>query len=196
MRLDLSSPESFIESAARAKKQHKSLLDRQALLKDKELILHRSISQWAEANSEVKHMVEAIQHSTYGRVEELVTYALQYVFGNDMSCSIVTKQTAHGVSAEVLVNKGEASLDPLTSCGGGVVDVVSFALRLAAIMGDASRGTRRRILILDEPFRFLSADYKPAMAALVEELSDKYNFQIIMVTHDDEFVCGKVHRIG
>ncbi len=185
----------FLESVSEVKDQESKLNADLGLLNAKLDTCKQELTTTSEALHEIKHMVEAIQHSTYGQIERLVTHCLQYVFGGEYSCSIVTDQSAHGVTAEIVVNKGDLTLSPMSSCGGGVVDVVSFALRLASVVGDA-RQNNRKLLILDEPFRFLSAVYKPRVAQLVEDLAEDYDFQIILITHDDEFTCGLIHKVG
>jgi ABC-type sulfate/molybdate transport systems ATPase subunit len=49
---------------------------------------------------------------------------------------------------------------------------------------------------LDEPFRFISANYRPAVKKMLEELSEKMQVQILMVTHASELTTGKVVEIG
>ena len=47
-------------------------------------------------------------------------------------------------------------------------------------------------VVLDEPFRFVSREYRPAIAELVKELSEELNVQFVLVTHSSEFEIGKV----
>ena len=195
MQFNSTSISEFIQSAKTIQTHDNQWSDElQASIKNRDSAIDEYMT-CTEALSEIKHMVEAIQHSTYGQIERLVTHCLQFVFGDEYSCSIVTNHTSHGVTAEVVVIKGDLTLSPMSSCGGGVVDIVSFALRLAALVGDA-RQSNRRILILDEPFRFLSAEYKPKVAALVEDIAIDFDFQIVLITLDDEFRCGLIHKVG
>jgi DNA repair exonuclease SbcCD ATPase subunit len=48
------------------------------------------------------------------------------------------------------------------------------------------------ILILDEPFKFVSAGNLARVRQLLESLSEEMNIQILMVTHLDELKIGKV----
>ena len=82
--------------------------------------------------------------------------------------------------------ESEAELDPLQSCGGGILDVAAFGLRLACLM--LQRPQPARVLILDEPFRFVSSHYRSNVRALLSELSQEMGVQIIMVTHIEEFM--------
>lgn len=72
--------------------------------------------------------------------------------------------------------------NPADGAGGGVADVVSLSSFVAAIyLADNGNSAP---LFLDEPIRFLSADYAPAAAAFIKSLSEQFGRQIIMVTHD------------
>ena len=73
----------------------------------------------------------------------------------------------------------------MDSNGGGLVDAISAGLRIACLC----LSSRDKVLFLDEPMKFLSADIKPIMADLLKELSHKLGIQIIMVTHDTEFAA-------
>jgi ABC-type molybdenum transport system ATPase subunit/photorepair protein PhrA len=54
----------------------------------------------------------------------------------------------------------------------------------------------RRLLVLDEPFRFVSESYRPRIKAVVENLAEKMGIQILLVTHAPELVAGKVVELG
>ena len=73
-------------------------------------------------------------------------------------------------------------MDPLSASGVGAVDVASFALRVAS--WSMQRPKSRSTLILDEPFRFLSADYQEQASVMIKEISDKLGIQFIIITHE------------
>lgn len=165
-------------------------------LHDEALLTVQTLRDKLELYGETAHVLrtvcEAMQHEAYGRIEGLVTHALRYVFEDEYTFRIVTAQKRGRVEACLLVEKDGIRLDPLTECGGGVVDVVSFTLRLLAVTSDAAN---RKVLILDEPFRFLSASYRPRAAQLLRDLVDELDFQLVMVTHDADFQIGTVTRV-
>ncbi|MDR2641615.1 MAG: hypothetical protein LBC74_02350, partial [Planctomycetaceae bacterium] len=66
--------------------------------------------------------------------------------------------------------------------------------RLSALLLSSNR--YRRVLILDEPFRFLSVEYRSQIRDLIETLSKELDFQFIIVTHAKELEIGDVVRIG
>ena len=69
-----------------------------------------------------------------------------------------------------------------------------FDLRLAIMM--LSRPPVQRTLILDEPFRFVSAPDRPRLRALLQQLVDELGIQIIQVTHIAELAVGNIIEIG
>jgi len=83
--------------------------------------------------------------------------------------------------------------DLLESGGGGVVDVVSLALRIASW----SMGNTANVLVLDEPGKFVSRDLQGRFAEVISEISHKLNVQIIMNSHIPELIetSDKIFRI-
>ncbi len=80
--------------------------------------------------------------------------------------------------------------------GGGVYDVAAFALRIAAVL--LQRPKARRVLFLDEPFRFVSERNlnRERVRDLVTTLARELEFQFIIVTHDRVLEIGTVVELG
>ena len=75
-------------------------------------------------------------------------------------------------------------IKPSDAEGGGLINVVAFALRVALWSLIKSS---RPVLILDEPFSFLhSRDAHAKVAELLKTISERLGLQIIMVTGEDE----------
>ena len=95
-------------------------------------------------------------------MEKAVTHALQYIFGSDFSFEIKLKETKNRVEAEfyVLNNIGGQVIrsSPEEACGGGVVDIISIALRMALLHLYQNPKINGPV-ILDEPGKHVSADY-------------------------------------
>jgi len=149
----------------------------------------------SQALAELQSISERIQLNVYQSVQNLATYCLQAVFGSQYSCQIDTVIKRGKVELDIFVMKGRLRLDPMTACGGGIADVLALALRIGVILAD-NQTQPRQILICDEPCRFVSEAYRPAVAELLESLSETYGFQLIMVTHDEAFKIGKVIEVG
>jgi DNA repair exonuclease SbcCD ATPase subunit len=122
----------------------------------------------------------------------LVTNCLQSVFGEIYEFAINFTESRGKTDAKIVFKKDGMEVNPLKSCGGGVVDVAAFALRLAFV---STQPKIRRVIIADEPFRFVSQKYRQAVADMMVELSSKLDVQIIQITHIEEFQLGKVIRL-
>lgn len=122
------------------------------------------------------------------QVERIVTSALSSVFGEDFSFAIELAERGGQPAADFFVPAqvgGETvRLAPHESRGGGVVDVVALALRLALL--EAVRPPRGGPLVLDEPCKHVSREYLPHVARFLREMSRRFGRQIIMVTHAQE----------
>lgn len=119
-------------------------------------------------------------------MEKAVTHALQYIFGSDFSFEIKLKETKNRVEAEfyVLNNIGGQVIrsSPEEACGGGVVDIISIALRMALLHLYQNPKINGPV-ILDEPGKHVSADYTIKLAEFLKHLSSMFQRQIILSTH-------------
>jgi hypothetical protein len=147
----------------------------------------------AEAVVCVQAVAHVVQQETHTAIASVVSRCLQAVFPDPYEFEIQFEQRRGRTEARlVFVRDGEA-VSPLDSSGGGVVDVAAFALRLACLM--LAQPQRRRLVVLDEPFKFVSADYLPAVRQLLEDLAAELGVQFVMVTHLEELYCGKIVQI-
>ena len=115
---------------------------------------------------------DAIQQTVQGCVDLLVP-------GYEFKVNFVPKRGK--VDAEFRICKDKAELDPFDSSGGGLVDSVSFALRV----GCMRLAGKRPLLLLDEPFGHLrdGEEDKPRkeLGRVVATLVEKLGVQVIMV---------------
>ena len=89
--------------------------------------------------------------------------------------------------------KDNHEVDPMEESGGGAAELSAFALRIASW----TLGKTDNVIVLDEPFKAVSADIRPRAIAIMKELSDKLGVQFIMVTHDPSIVeiANKVFEV-
>lgn len=146
------------------------------------------------AQTFVQSVAEAVQRSAHAQIAGVATRCLKAVFGeNAYSFEIDFVRKRGKTEAEFWFVRDGQRVDA-DAVGGGILDVTSFALRLACLL--LSRPQRRKLLVLDEPFRFLSKNFRPAVASLLLQLSRELNVQIVMVSHAAELAIGKVIRLG
>lgn len=142
----------------------------------------------------VQEAAEAIQASAHSQVASLVSRCLETVFGEDAyKFQINFLQKRGKTEAELVLVRNGKEIDPIEAAGGGICDIVAFALRLTCLV--LSRPRKRKILILDEPFRFVSQQYRPAVRELLLSLARDFKIQMLIVTHNQEFRIGKVVEV-
>lgn len=140
-----------------------------------------------------KARVLLLEASAYAReqarqqVQAMVTNALQMVFGPDMEFHVKMEESHGRVEADYLVSssyEGGARIEnrPQDSRGGGVVDVVSLALRLALL--EASRPAIQGPVVLDEPAKHVSDEYSTSVVEFLKGISRSFDRQVILVTHN------------
>lgn len=147
-----------------------------------------------EALDIAQGVAQSIQEKVHEQITDVVCRCLEAVFEEPYSFNTVFEMKRRRTEARLVFTKDGAEVDPMTASGGGVVDVAAFALRLAALA--LQRPPLRRTLVLDEPFKFLSEEYRPRIADLLDLLSSEMGVQFIMVTHIKEFEVGKVINIS
>lgn len=177
--------ESDYQHARRQAREERDALDRAAW----------DLAAAQEAQRILQHAAQAVQQEAHQRISATVTRCLKAVFGPDAYTFRIRFDRKRGKTEAVLCLErgGEVLEDPVNELGGGVVDVVSFALRLAALLTGVPR--RRRLLVLDEPAKHLSQEFRPAFRALLESLATELGVQILMTTHSRELVTGKVVQL-
>jgi len=137
---------------------------------------------------------EAARQKARQHVEHLTTSALQSVFGPDISFEVILEEKRDRPEAEFLVAStygGTARIAnrPEDSRGGGVVDIVSLALRVALLAGTRSEG----FIVFDEPAKHVSEQYSQAVAELLKSIAEDMERQVIMVTHNSQLAeAGEV----
>jgi DNA repair exonuclease SbcCD ATPase subunit len=120
-------------------------------------------------------------------MERLVTNALKMIFESDHVFHIDFEERAERSEAEFSVSStygGEQVVqnDPRDSRGGGIVDVISLALRVALL--ETSRPPLGGPLILDEPGKHVSEQYVRQVAEFLNAVCNSFDRQVIMVTHN------------
>ena len=108
-------------------------------------------------------------------------------FGADMEFKVVVEEKRDRPEAEFYVcstYEGDYKVEttPQDARGGGVVDVISLALRLALL--HAFRPPVGGPAVLDEPGKHVSEEYAPHLARFLKGFSQSLGRQVIMVSHN------------
>lgn len=137
-------------------------------------------------------VLDLIQKNISGKVKEnfenIVTFALKSIVGDKYSFHL--NYDRWGGLQEVdfdIKEKGfEHGFNPLDTTGGGIIDIVSIVLRIAVI--ELYKPKINGFIVLDEPFKHLSTQYRQLAAEFIVKLSQKIKRQIILITHINEFI--------
>jgi len=179
-----------IEKALNKKQGERELLEAQH---------EKYLSEYALNASRImllQKVIVLLQHtSDYARtqmtntIEDLVTNALQVVFGENLRFEVELTTRAGAPAAEFWVITPEGlRCRPMDAKGGGLVDVISTALRLAVL--ELYYPSIAGPIILDEPGKMISAEYASAFAWFLKEYSQRIGRQILMITHNTELAAA------
>ncbi len=168
-------------------------LARATIKREKEAlaVTKKKILNAEKARKVVQTTAEAVQQKVHGQVAGVVKRCLKAVFGEEAYDFEIKFESKRGkTEARLVFLRAGKEIDPLSAAGGGVVDLSSFALRLACLVLSTPR--KRRFLSLDEPFKHLSSEYRPLARELILALAKDLGIQFLVVTHFDDLQCGKV----
>ncbi len=117
------------------------------------------------------------------RIESVVSEALNVVFGGNHSFVIDLGIRAGQPVADYWLNDGSTFTKlekPDYDRGGGKVDIISLALRLAIGEMEGITGP----MFLDEVGKHVSKEYAPNVAYFLKQYSAQFNRQIVLITHN------------
>lgn len=160
--------------------------------------IRREISISEKSQAIIIAVSKATQEELQYRIEEPVTLALAAVYNEDpYKLKAAFEITGRGnTECNLEFERNGNSNKPLDSSGGGPIDVASFALRIGS--WSLSQPRTRPLLVLDEPFRWVSRNKMPLAGQMLKEISKELGLQVIMVTHISELIecADRVIEVG
>lgn len=174
-------------------KEEKSLVEEVEKLSDevdtleKVLILFQKTSQYAREQGKIQ-------------IENLATRSLRYIFDKDYKFEIEITEKRNNSSAEFFIveenDNGIIKTKPDISKGGGIVDIVSLALRMSFL--ENSNPKIEGPLILDEPAKHVSEEYTFDIGDFLVQFSKQMQRQIIMITHNSHLasLSKNIYRVS
>jgi DNA repair exonuclease SbcCD ATPase subunit len=145
-----------------------------------------SLKNLQECGVILNSLTTASQQVLKDRLEGIVTYALSRVFEREFKFIVEFRQSRANVIVEFKLASEETAWEPVSlqdGRGGGVCEIVGFIMRLVFLMYLKSQ--QRQIMVLDEPFGWVSAQYVDNLMELIRELALKTGLQFIIVTHNE-----------
>lgn len=153
-------------------------------------MLVKDIELYEEVRVFLQELAEVARAEVASGLENIVSLCLQAVFGPTMSFEIDIDTSRNNTVIDFYVvntdGKETVRFSPEESMGGGVVDTVAIGLRfgLLKILNPEPIGP----IILDEPAKMVSADLIDSIAALLQELTQMFDKQNIIVTHHNSLM--------
>lgn len=156
----------------------------QQIQKDEQLKLHSTKAV------ELLNMTQKVTRNVVcNAFETLVSQALQYIFESDQykfQLEFGRRGNLQELNFTVKKPNIEEVLDPMDTSGGGVMDIISLTLRV--VLMEVSQPKIEGPLILDESLKHLSSDYLSNAYKFLEEMNQKTNRQIILITHQQSII--------
>jgi DNA repair ATPase RecN len=112
------------------------------------------------------------------RIEDVVQTALDAVFPSMYTFRTEFVARRGRTELDMWLDKDGTRMDPLDSNGGGVVDVLSLSLRICCL----TMSGNARVLLLDEPFKFIRGRARQRLGDMLSRLSRRLGIQVIMVS--------------
>ncbi|MCX7842435.1 MAG: ATPase [Clostridia bacterium] len=134
------------------------------------------------------------------QIESLVTNCLQYIFDSSIEFKIEISEVRGRPEAEFYVvsnvNQEVIKTKPQEARGGGVVDIISLAIRIAMLQ--SSSLDIKGPIILDEPAKHVSDEYIIHVGEFLKQVSRMFDRQVIMVTHNRHLseIADNCHKIA
>lgn len=153
----------------------------------------KSISVCQEVATEVQKQLSV-------KIDTIVNLALATCFGDEYTFKLNYVPARGKTEVEFLLLQNGKEIDPMNQNGGGLIDILCFALRVAVF----NISHTDDVMVFDEPFRFVSKGLREKVAEVVHTFSERLNIQIVEVTHveelmdnsDKQFVIKKTNGIS
>lgn len=141
------------------------------------------------AQAFIQKIAKETQEKLKFHIENIVQMALNSCYFDRYEFKVEFQIRRGKTEADLFILRNGRKATPRENSGGGVADIISFALRLGAW----SLSKTDNVLIFDEPFKNISDEIKGRRlkcqaAEILNKLSKKLNVQNIIVTHDKEIM--------
>lgn len=167
-----------------AQKAKRDLLEKQRVTaSDAKLEAEKQLGIYDKVQILLQKTSDYARRQAKERIESIVSEALNVVFGGSHRFVIELGLKANQPVAEFWLNDGTTITKlekPDYDRGGGKVDIIALALRLAIGEMEGVQGP----LFLDEVGKHVSKEYAPNVAYFLKEYSAQFDRQIILITHN------------
>jgi len=173
------------KSRLEQKKGYIHSLEKQVAILNSSLATIYNNMQYAEqALAITQEVARQTQSQIKLHIEDIISMALEYILDDPYTFELDFVVKRNKTECDIYFVRDGKRIKPIDQSGGGAVDIASFASRIALW----SLGDTDNVLIFDEPFKFVSREYQLKVGELLKKLSDQLGLQILMVSHNSNFI--------
>ncbi|KKN83889.1 hypothetical protein LCGC14_0295420 [marine sediment metagenome] len=141
--------------------------------------------------TQAQQVLQLLEETWRGRYETALaaigSQGLNAVFIEDEYELLLESTMRRGVSnLDIILVKNGERVRIKGGSGGSVVQVLSYLLR--HLMTTSHHPALRRLEALDEPFSMVAAEQRPALCSMVQEITQRLDFQLLFSSHEDELL--------
>jgi DNA repair exonuclease SbcCD ATPase subunit len=161
------------------------LLNDKRKLKRKIRKIEKELAKQSDARDVLNEAIKIVHAMFKEKIETTVSHACKQIFQRDLQIELLYEEKRNGIDTSIVVKEHETELSPKDDLGGSIIDIISFTFRIVLwfMMNPRSMNT----MILDEPFRW-TGKLLTLACMVMKELSETLDFQVIVITHDDEVI--------
>jgi DNA repair exonuclease SbcCD ATPase subunit len=143
-----------------------------------------------------KKSQDILYAKSIGSLKNLIDSALKFIFFDkryEIIIDLTDKRGTKNLSFRIRDIDEDFEVSLKNGCGNGVRSVISAILNIFVLLNKDSN-----ILILDEKYSHISAEYVENFFAFLEKICDERQMIIVMITHDVRFATfsKKSYRIS
>jgi DNA repair exonuclease SbcCD ATPase subunit len=153
------------------------------LIKEEESLTKR-LAAAEKARSVIQEVAKKTQQNLEFHIGHIVTMAISAIWDDPFEFQIEFVNRRNKTECDLWLSRDGEKIPPVEATGGGLCDVVSFALRLVYW----SLNKTSPVMILDEPFKFLSPNLQSRASSMLKLLSTKLGIQFIVISHADDAI--------
>jgi DNA repair exonuclease SbcCD ATPase subunit len=157
--------------------------------KDEHSQFKRKAIRLEQARDSIHIVAKNTQEILEYNLNSIVSEAMETVFDDPYEVKIEFVVKRNKTEADIHFVRRGMKYEPLTSSGGGTIDVSAFAIKLALWSLKAKK--TRKCLIFDEPFKNVndpSRTLHQRLSEMVSNICEDLGVQIIMVSLEEEMI--------
>ena len=141
--------------------------------------LKRTIKDAIKARTIAQIVARETQSVVEYHISSVVGLAESSVFDDPYSIELDFVERRNVTECDFYFVRDFDRFDPMSSVGGGPLDVGSFGITIAIW----SLGTTRPFLLLDEPFKYVSSNLQGRCSEMAKQVTKDLGLQILMISH-------------